>query len=97
MQSTFLLMVGAAVFGASMAVAQSATEPAAPRKPHFLARFDEQFKAADKDGDGALSRTEAEAANWGRLTDNFDRLDTNKDGKVTRDEIRALVRQRVSS
>ncbi len=97
MQSTFLLLVGAAAFGASMAIAQSATEPVAPRKPHFLARFDEQFRSADKDGDGALTREEAENARLRNIVDNFDRLDTNKDGKVTRDEIRALLRSRISS
>lgn len=51
-------------------------------------RFDAGFQAADKDGDGALTKQEAEAG-MPPLARNFDRLDTNKDGKLTRDEIRA--------
>ncbi len=97
MPSTFLLMLGAAVFGASMAIAQSTTEQVAEIKPRFLAKLDEQFKAADKNGDSALTKTEAESANMGRIVDNFDQLDANKDGKVTREEVRSLVRQRISS
>jgi Ca2+-binding EF-hand superfamily protein len=42
----------------------------------------ERVKQLDKDGDGALSKSEAE----GPLADNFDRLDRNGDGKLTKDE-----------
>jgi Ca2+-binding EF-hand superfamily protein len=98
MQSTFLLMLAAALFGGGMAIAQSATEKAPENKvPKYLAKFDEQFRSADKDGDGGLTRAEAESAHMSRIVDNFDRLDVNKDGKVTRDEIRALLRNRLSS
>jgi Ca2+-binding EF-hand superfamily protein len=97
MQSTFVLMFAAALLGAGMAIAQSSTETTPSGKPRFFAKFEEQFKAADKDGDGALSRSEAEDAHMGRIVDNFDRLDTNKDGRLTREEIRNLIRSRVSS
>ncbi len=43
---------------------------------------------ADTDGDGRVSRAEAEAAGSKRSTDWFDKLDLNKDGYVTQDETR---------
>lgn len=46
----------------------------------------EHWKAADKDGDGAISRSEAEAG-MPMLFRRFDQLDANKDGKITRDEM----------
>ena len=42
---------------------------------------------ADTDGDGRVSRAEAEAAGSKRSSEWFEKLDTNKDGYVTRDEI----------
>ncbi|CAG9183605.1 EF-hand domain-containing protein [Cupriavidus respiraculi] len=49
-------------------------------------RFDERFKAADKDADGALSKQEAQAG-MPRLGERFDRLDANRDGKLTQQEL----------
>ena len=49
----------------------------------------ERFKAADKNGDGAISKAEADAAGMKRLSQNFAAIDTNKDGKVTREEMKA--------
>ncbi|MGE5622042.1 MAG: hypothetical protein ACM3WS_02660 [Bacillota bacterium] len=68
-----------------------------PVRSKYLAKFDAQFNAADKDGDGALTRPEAQAAGLTRIIENFDRLDADKDGKVTREELRSLVRNRISS
>jgi len=48
----------------------------------------EKWKAADKDADGALSRAEIEAGNMPMLARDFDKLDKNKDGKLTPDEMR---------
>ena len=42
---------------------------------------------ADTDGDGRVSRAEAEAASAKKSTEWFDKLDTNKDGYVTQEEI----------
>jgi len=56
-------------------------------------RFDAKFKAADKDGDGALTKEEAQAG-MPRLAKNFDQVDANHDGKVTEDEIRAYMKAR---
>lgn len=46
----------------------------------------EAWKAADKDGDGAISRAEAEGG-MPMMFRRFDQLDVNKDGKITRDEM----------
>ena len=54
----------------------------------------EHWKSADKDGDGALSRAEVEAAGMNRLSRDFDKLDKNKDGKLTADELRSGMQER---
>ena len=74
------------------APAAGATTPAtkdAGAKGGHMSKRGERFKAADKDGDGAISKAEAEAAGMKRVSANFDKLDTNKDGKLTRDEMKA--------
>ena len=55
----------------------------------YRERADARFKAADKDGDGALSLQEADAAAREKAAQMFERLDANKDGKLTQDEMRA--------
>lgn len=97
MHPILLCMLIGTVFGAGLALATDLAPAPQAKVPRYQAKFDEQFRAADTDGDGALSRTEAQAAHMTRILDNFDRLDTNKDGKVTREEMRALLRSRLSS
>jgi Ca2+-binding EF-hand superfamily protein len=46
------------------------------------------FKKADTDGNGTLSRAEVEKS-MPRLAKQFDRIDTNKDGQLSRDELKA--------
>ncbi len=55
-----------------------------------MARIEQRFKAADKDGDGKLTREEAEAG-MPRVAKNFDKLDKDHKGYVTLDEIKAAV------
>lgn len=99
MQFILACMAIGTVFGAGLAIATEAnTQPAAEAKPlRYLAKFDERFKAADKDGDGALSRSEAENAQMDRVLTHFGKLDLNGDGKLTREEVRALLRSRLAS
>ncbi len=56
--------------------------PGAADSDDQMPKFDALLKNLDKDKDGALSRKEAEKT----FGDFFDSQDTNKDGKVTRDE-----------
>lgn len=53
-------------------------------------RFAEHFKQADANGDGALSKDEAEKS-MPRLAQHFDEIDANHDGKITQEEIRASM------
>ena len=46
----------------------------------------ERLKAADTNGDGMISRAEAQALP--RLAERFDAVDSNRDGQITRDELR---------
>jgi outer membrane protein assembly factor BamB len=55
-------------------------------KEFQMPSFDSMLKQLDKDGDGALSREEADKALGGF----FDNQDANHDGKITRDEWEAL-------
>lgn len=49
----------------------------------------ERWKAADKDGDGALSRAEVDNADMPMMARQFERLDKNRDSKLTKDEVRS--------
>lgn len=51
------------------------------------AAVQERLKAADANNDGFISREEAKALP--RVAANFDAIDTNRDGQVTGDELRA--------
>jgi Ca2+-binding EF-hand superfamily protein len=57
------------------------------------ARFTERFSKADADGNGVLSRAEAEKG-MRRLARHFETIDANRDGQVTMDEIRAARKAR---
>ena len=52
----------------------------------------ERLRNADKDGDGAISAEEAKALPM--LAEHFEMVDTNHDGKVTREELKAAHRAR---
>lgn len=57
------------------------------------AREEARFKRADTDGNGALSRAEAEKG-MRALARHFDQIDANKDGQITREEIEAARKAR---
>jgi Ca2+-binding EF-hand superfamily protein len=50
------------------------------------------FKKLDTDGDGRISRAEAQAAP--RLAERFDAIDANKDGYITKEELQAAHAKR---
>jgi hypothetical protein len=62
-------------------------DPEKCRKEH-QARADAHFKKTDADGNGSLSREEADR-HMPRLARHFDALDTNKDGQLSREELSA--------
>ena len=56
----------------------------------------EKFKSADKDGNGSLSKEEAQQG-MPQLAKNFDKIDANHDGQVSPDEIKQYYQSRMSS
>lgn len=72
-----------------------AEEGGKPRDPAArAARLEERFKAADKDGDGKLTKDEAEAGGLRRVAEHFDEIDKDHKGYVTLDEIKAALAAR---
>jgi Ca2+-binding EF-hand superfamily protein len=61
--------------------------------PAAKARVDQQFNAADTNGDGALSAAEARNG-MPALGGLFDRIDVNHDGRITQDEFDAAYANR---
>lgn len=55
-------------------------------RAEMRAKVHERLNAADTDGDGSISRKEAEASMPG-LAGKFDSMDADKDGKISRDEM----------
>lgn len=81
-----------AALGASAAIAQT---PPEPPKGDRAAKMQERIKAADKDGDGRISRAEAVALP--RIAKHFDEIDTNKDGFITKEEMKAFHDKRAAN
>lgn len=80
------LAIGAPVWAQDTAPAR----PAHPDRAEMAAKLAERFKAADKDGDGALTRAEAEAG-MPRLARHFDEIDSTKSGRITQPQIQAFM------
>ena len=70
-----LIALGAALVGGAMAQTDTTTK-------HGHGRH---FATMDANSDGALDKSEAK----GRLAERFDETDTNKDGRITKEEMRA--------
>ncbi|RAJ82275.1 EF hand domain-containing protein [Chitinophaga dinghuensis] len=89
-------------FAASMLMATMVTVKTyaqeAPQQPQQHQQQGDReafFKKIDKDGDGKLSKAEVEAASkddkrLAKLNENFDSIDTNKDGFIDKDELKAF-------
>jgi len=60
-------------------------------RAELQARVQERFKKADTNGDGRISREEAQKG-MPQLARDFDRIDANKDGMVTLEETEAALK-----
>ena len=81
-----LLAVCLSALVALPAIAQSAD-------PKRDAQIEERFKAADKNHDGKLTLEEAKAG-MPRIAANFERLDTDKRGYITLEQIKKAAASR---
>ncbi len=70
-------------------VAFAAEQPQVSKKEQE-ARFNQMFKAIDSNGDGNISRAEAELKEP-NIANNFDQIDANHDGALTKKEIKDTV------
>ena len=82
-------IVIASLFAASTASIAFAETPADVSKGERAHKMHERMKAADNNADGKISREEANAS-LPRIAKNFDAIDADKDGLVTKDEMRAF-------
>ena len=78
------LLAGQALAETATSPAKPATTAAQPATPTTDASVESKFKAADKNGSGALETTEADAYKAVMA-----KVDTNKDGKISQDEFAA--------
>lgn len=80
----------AMTLSATAGLAEAPKDAAKGERAH---KMHERLKAADKNGDGKISREEANAS-LPKLARHFDEIDTNKDGQITREEMRAFREKR---
>jgi Ca2+-binding EF-hand superfamily protein len=71
----------------------SAISQTKPLDPKVAAEIDQKAKAADKNGDGKLTKAELEAG-MPRIAKGFDMMDADKKGYVTVDQIKTFVAAR---
>ena len=72
----------------ALALASAATLVVASPDAKERGAHQERLRAADTNGDGLISR--AEAAALPRIAQHFDQIDTNKDGQISVEELRAF-------
>ncbi len=86
--------------GLMMLLAMSGTvlaeETAAPSGEQ-ISPFERDFRKADANSDGALSREEAEQAKAQLLVTNFDKIDGDKSASLSRDEIKGFLQSAVQN
>ncbi|HEY4373908.1 MAG TPA: EF-hand domain-containing protein [Burkholderiales bacterium] len=75
----------------ALAAACTLVHAQSDRAEKMRERFDARFTKADANGDGKLSKDEAKA--MPRVAKNFDAIDTDHDGFVTKAEIGAAMAQ----
>jgi Ca2+-binding EF-hand superfamily protein len=72
---------------AVLTTSQSLSQNIDPKRDALI---EERFKAADKNGDGKLTLEEAKAG-MPRVAANFDRIDVQKLGYITVDQIKKMA------
>lgn len=87
-----LCALGIANAGAASTGA-SGDGPAPQAREQVRTHFDARFKQLDTDGDGNVSKAEAEKG-APHLGGRFGEIDTNQDGKLTPDEMQGAMRAR---
>ncbi|RZU02910.1 calcium-binding protein [Rivibacter subsaxonicus] len=90
MQRLTLVLAALAVSAPVLAQDTSTTRPARRDRAEMAAKFAERFRAADKDGDGALTRAEAEVG-MPRLARHFDEIDSTRTGRITQQQVGAFM------
>ncbi len=83
-------MLKPALFVSLLLVPAFALADSADKSGEKQQRMEEQFKKADKDNDGTLTKEEAKAMPY--VAKHFKEIDTDKDGTVSMDEIRAFMK-----
>ena len=83
------LFCTALVLATGIASAQDAGPQRGARHAEMQVKAEARFAAADKDNNGRIDRTEAQAVGE-RLAKNFERVDANSDGEISRDELKAM-------
>ena len=81
----FVLSLTAAALASAAVIAIAAPEGAGGHRHGAMV---ERLKAADTNGDGLISRDEAQALPM--IAKHFDEIDTNHDGQLSPDELRAF-------
>ena len=85
------------VLAAALAPLAAMAQPPADmpeNRARMALQIAEHFKAADKDGDGALTRAEAETG-MPRLAPRFDAIDTAKTGKISLELIHSFMQKQM--
>ena len=74
--------------------AGAATTAAPNATQHWHRHHRDLFKKWDTNGDGQITRDEAQAAAAAMATKRFDKLDLNHDGVLTREEVQQALQAR---
>jgi hypothetical protein len=81
---TAVLLVLSTAHWAALAQAPAAPKKSKEEMQQARSAWAANFKAADKNGDGGLSREElSQTKGFPSIRKNFDQMDTDRDGKVT--------------
>ena len=73
----------------------TSTELKASRAKRFERGIEmrERIKAADVNGNGTISNNEANEAGLDKLIENFDKIDSDGDGEITKQELKNLIKK----